>query len=356
MPPSAHLSDIDPRWNLRLPFHRQITDIELTGDWKGFFDLVAHRLERVFLYSEPGSGGNPIHFGERLVTESCGKFQFDRARPFHTSIRAFFSASEVASRVEIQLMKDPDVIQANNNLYVTRLRNSHPSPAASLAGMVPNEAEVEKAEKQLQSTKDRHWPRAAAKAYIEMLSVLVDVFRIILTHNDGVVGFRMIRQDVQRFFASCNISYDVAEDGRVIRFKPEPVAQVLRNSAFRTGDNELDGLLTVAREKFFDRNPAVHRESIEKLWDAWERLKTLEPGKDKKGQTDALLGRLSIGPEYRKMIEAEALHLTELGNRFMIRHSETNKVPIREGVEVDYLFHRMFTLVWLLLRETNRVS
>jgi hypothetical protein len=177
-----------------------------------------------------------------------------------------------------------------------------------------------------------------------------------ITMTDGVTGFRMVRQDVQRFFANCNIPYDVAEDGNVIRFKPEPIAQVLRNSVFQTGDKELDALLTAAREKFFDRNPTAHRESIEKLWDAWERLKTLEPGKDKKTQVDALLARLSVGREYREVIEKEALFLTDLGNRFMIRHSETNKVQISQGVEVDYLFHRLFTLVWFLLCETKRIS
>jgi len=35
----------------------------------------------------------------------------------------------------------------------------------------------------------------------------------------------------------------------------------------------------------------VRRESLEKLWDAWERLKTVEPGGDKKAQAKALLDK-----------------------------------------------------------------
>jgi hypothetical protein len=33
----------------------------------------------------------------------------------------------------------------------------------------------------------------------------------------------------------------------------------------------------------------------------------------------------------------------------MIRHSEVNKVPIQKSHHVDYLFHRMFSLIRLLL-------
>jgi hypothetical protein len=67
----------------------------------------------------------------------------------------------------------------------------------------------------------------------------------------------------------------------------------------------------------------VRRESLEKLWDAWERLKTLEPGKDKKASTTALLDKVSSEPMFRAYLEHEATRLTEIGNTFMIRHTES---------------------------------
>ena len=103
-----------------------------------------------------------------------------------------------------------------------------------------------------------------------------------------------------------------------------------------------------------DHQAALKR--IEKLWDAWERLNTIERGKDKKDKVTALLSRLTVGPEYRGMIEKEALALTGIGNSFMIRHTETDKIPIGGEVEVDYLFHRLISLIWVLLRETGRVA
>ena len=99
----------------------------------------------------------------------------------------------------------------------------------------------------------------------------------------------------------------------------------------------------------------MRRESLEKLWDAWERLKTVEGGKDKKAQTKNLLDK-AASAEMRERLEAEALELTEIGNRFMIRHTETDKVPITDLGHVDYLFHRMFSLIELLLKKSGRAG
>ena len=95
---------------------------------------------------------------------------------------------------------------------------------------------------------------------------------------------------------------------------------------------------------------------MEKLWDAWERLKTIEAGKDKKARVTAILDKVGNEPNFRERIEKEALELTEIGNKFMIRHTETDKVPVKDSAQVDYLFHRMFALIWLLLHASGRLG
>jgi hypothetical protein len=42
--------------------------------------------------------------------------------------------------------------------------------------------------------------------------------------------------------------------------------------------------------------------------------------------------------------------MTDIGNGFQIRHSETSQVPLQRNNHVDYLFHRLFALIWLVLR------
>ena len=61
----------------------------------------------------------------------------------------------------------------------------------------------------------------------------------------------------------------------------------------------LDRLLEVSRGKFLNRSMDVRRESLEQLWDAWERLKTLEPGRDKRENSRLLLDKVTSEPALR---------------------------------------------------------
>ena len=98
----------------------------------------------------------------------------------------------------------------------------------------------------------------------------------------------------------------------------------------------------------------MRRESLEKLWDAWERLKTIEPGRDKKEGIAALLDDAAAEPEFRSRLEREARELTDIGNTFMIRHSETDRVQIAEAEQVDYLFRKLFAMIRMLLTSSGR--
>jgi len=46
--------------------------------------------------------------------------------------------------------------------------------------------------------------------------------------------------------------------------------------------------------------------------------------------------------------------LTEIGNTFMIRHTEVGKTPVEDPDQIDYLFHRIFSSIRLLLKATGR--
>jgi hypothetical protein len=142
----------------------------------------------------------------------------------------------------------------------------------------------------------------------------------------------------------------------VQRLPPVVLREALSKAIFRTGDGELDRILELARSKFSEPDVNLRREAVEKLWDAWERLKTIEPGPDKKAQTETLFIRAIPEPKLRERINDEAIALTSLGNEFAIRHSETNKIIISEPEFLDYLFHRLFSLILMLLRRTSRIQ
>ena len=125
---------------------------------------------------------------------------------------------------------------------------------------------------------------------------------------------------------------------------------MLAVGSFATGDSVLNHMLEAGRNKFLDPAPAIRREALEKLWDAWERLKTIRPGADKKATATALLNEACLEPYFRGELEKEAVNLTKIGNTFQIRHSETSQVQLTRDAHVDYLFHRMFALIWMLLK------
>src|ERR1700730_4158131 len=96
------------------------------------------------------------------------------------------------------------------------------------------------------------------------------------------------------------------------------------------------------------------RKSVESLWDAFERLKTVDAAGNKRAGIAALLDGAAGGPRFRQFLEAEARSLTEAGNAFQIRHHEVGQEAIASSAAVDYLFHRLFALTQLLLAARGR--
>ena len=166
---------------------------------------------------------------------------------------------------------------------------------------------------------------------------------------DQEEGRRQFAEEVNRLFERNGVAFQLKE-GQVERLVPTVLQEVLLQPTFKTGDQTLDELLGTAREKFLNRDFVIRREALEKLWDAWERLKSLSDPNDKKRSTKILLDRGSAEPNLRDRIELEAKQLTEIGNAFMIRHAEVTKTPITESIHVDYLFHRLFSFIRMLLQ------
>ena len=169
-------------------------------------------------------------------------------------------------------------------------------------------------------------------------------------------GQQLFREHINQILSRNGIAYQLEPSGEVIRLLPQVVRESIISTEFRTGDNELNLLLETARHKFFNHAPEVRQEALEKLWDAWERLKTIEiPGRNnKRDSVRTLLDRSANEENFRQILEDEANTLTQIGNNFTIRHWETDKTSLESNEHVDYLFHRLFSLIWLLLRTTKR--
>jgi hypothetical protein len=169
-------------------------------------------------------------------------------------------------------------------------------------------------------------------------------------------GQAKFREQINLLFSRNRLAYEMNERGEISRMGPPVLREELVRTIFNTGDRELDRMLEEARRKFLDPDLSVRRDGLEKIWDAWERVKSLErPGEgNKRESTRVILDKAATG-EFRKVIEETAQALTNAGNRLMIRHSETDKEPIADSEEIDYLFHAVFAMILLLLRKSGRL-
>ena len=131
----------------------------------------------------------------------------------------------------------------------------------------------------------------------------------------------------------------------------EKILRVLRPA---TGDATLDALLENARTLYLSRKTADRVTSIEKLWDGFERLKTIDDPTDKKRSIAVLLATIS-DVEVRKVIEAEMADLTKIGNSFQIRHHEVGRHSMPADSQ-DYFATRMLNLIVFLLHQSGRLG
>lgn len=172
--------------------------------------------------------------------------------------------------------------------------------------------------------------------------------------NHNHLGFNQVEgqaeflSDVNSVFARCGIAYELQPSGKVVRLLPLVLRESLTRAVFNTGDSILNNALEESRTKFSSPNSIIRREALERLWDAFERVKTLADPDKKKSMT-IILNAVASEPSFRAVLETEAKQLTDIGNAFLIRHFESRQVPVIDTDHVDYLFHRLFAFVQLLI-------
>lgn len=165
---------------------------------------------------------------------------------------------------------------------------------------------------------------------------------------DREPAFVEYRATVNRLFRRNGIAYQLDEDGRVSRILPGAISPML-SVDLMSGDEELDAMIQEAVTKFKEPDLAERKLGLERLWDAWERLKTIHDPDKRKGWFK-LRDEKFIEAHLRDTVEEEAIWLTKIGNEYQIRHKEVGKHPIDDPKDIDYLFFRMYSLIYRILR------
>lgn len=172
---------------------------------------------------------------------------------------------------------------------------------------------------------------------------------------DRATGLQQFCAEVNALLAAGRTVYEITDQGKIERVGTPEIHAVLTDLRPKTGDAHLDTLIIDARQLYLSPSDTDRQIGLEKMWDALERLKTIEAGKDKKDQIQALLQHIGSVP-LRDEIDSEMKALSKIGNGFQIRHHETSKHPVPDSKARDYLFARIGGLIIFLLKVSDRLD
>lgn len=110
----------------------------------------------------------------------------------------------------------------------------------------------------------------------------------------------------------------------------------------------LEELIRIAEDLY---NKGNYSYAVEKIWDAFERIKTYYyPTLEKKKSVEKIINDISYGNEHiKKMFDVEFKELTDIGNSYRIRHHEINKIDISKELHYKYFYKRCLALISVLL-------
>ena len=164
--------------------------------------------------------------------------------------------------------------------------------------------------------------------------------------------------DAIEFFAKHSISDDFEPQINAILKLNEIPFQLSTGKLMNTFDTQINknslvsvqevGLKELLQEasKYYDENNL--QIAVEKLWDAFERLKTYYCSStvDKKKSVNKIIMDMGNNQQpFLELFEKEFYELTILGNNFRIRHHEITKTDIQDKRHYEYFYKRCLSLI-----------
>lgn len=130
-------------------------------------------------------------------------------------------------------------------------------------------------------------------------------------------------------------------NGKVVNTFYNQISKVTLTPVQEVGLKEL---LQDAAKYYDEANLQI---AVEKLWDAFERLKTFySPTLDKKKSVNKIVEDMARNKQpFIELFEKEFKELTALGNNYRIRHHETTKIDIEDDRHYEYFYKRCLSLI-----------
>ena len=155
--------------------------------------------------------------------------------------------------------------------------------------------------------------------------------------------------DINSYFSKTGLLYHLNANGEVVRVIPNDVATPdIVNTVLSIKEEDTRSLLQEALILHRSHAQNAARDSVEKLWDAFERMKTYYTDLDKKRSSEKIVTDMAGGSDdFYRLFNEEFKWLRDAGNKYRIRHHETDKINITDVRYYDYFFNRCLSLIAL---------
>ena len=117
---------------------------------------------------------------------------------------------------------------------------------------------------------------------------------------------------------------------------------------------DLKDLIHLAESYYQQHDSLSMQNALEKIWDAFERIKT-HNSSDKKKSLQTIIGSIaSNGTELYVLVNKEFAELSNIGNHYKIRHFEKGKLDIPDDRVKEYLYMRCSAIINLAIKYIDK--
>jgi len=308
-----------------------------SGDWHRFLEKVSDliKYDGYELYEETKISGKSVYSYRKLSPEEIASKKFI---PF--SVR---SRNIADNHLKIPKKTRREIVSLITKHNETQLRKTETNFEYTISSF----------NALIEDIKEYYTPKAfnAENKYVETNDSeqfimnnypykVFDAIELFARYNNDSFS-----DEIDLILKNNNISYRLA-GGKVEKIK----TIIITNETIK--EEGLKELIEQASSLYRSGNISDKQIAVEKLWDAFERLKTYYgSGDQKKVSVERIVNEISNNNDhYKTMFDNEFKILTKIGNDYRIRHHEMNKIDISDSNYYDYFFQRCFSLIDLVLK------
>lgn len=164
--------------------------------------------------------------------------------------------------------------------------------------------------------------------------------------------FKNFQEAINDIFSEAGLLYELTDEKNIERIvENSPLTKEIENNFAAVSEVGTRDLLKDAVALYKTPNSTARQDSVEKIWDALERLKTYYTRLNKSQSITKIVNDMANGnSNFINLFDNEFIQLTKIGNDYRIRHHETNKFEITDERYYDYFFNRCLSLIALAIR------